>query len=268
MATLMFCAHPGHELRVFGWVAQVRPAVCFLTDGSGADAVSRLGQSSEVLSSAGAVPGPLYGVATDRAVYSALLNGDVGFFTGLAARLAAHVIEGGYEAVVGDAAEGYNPSHDVARMLIDAAVRIAADAGVRVGNYAFPLVGHPHDAPVATLPGRDVVHLDDATLHTKIAHGRAYAAAAGGILVSEVDEAIERFGIEAFRDERLFVAQDGAAIEAWFDAEKPFYESHGERQVAAGRYSYVIRWREHVRPVARSLRQSGAPSALGVTTLS
>jgi hypothetical protein len=264
---LLFCAHPGHELRVYGWLVKVRPTVCFLTDGSGADGVSRVSLSSEILAAAGAAHGPMYGVASDRAIYAALLNGDLALFADYARRLAAVLTRGEYDAIAGDAAEGYNPSHDVARMLIDAAVRIAQDAGVRVANYAFPLVGNPLVAPPATAAGNDVVHLDDVALQSKIAHGRAYAADTGGILVSEVDEAIERFGIEAFRDEPLFAAQDGGALETWFDAEKPFYETYGERQVAAGRYSFVVRWREHVRPVARALRQLGA-SRSGTAILS
>jgi len=34
----------------------------------------------------------------------------------------------------------------------------------------------------------------------------------------------------------------------------PFYEQHGERQVAAGHYTQVLRFRDHVRPVAAALR--------------
>jgi hypothetical protein len=256
---LLFAAHPGHELRVYGWLKETKPAVCFLTDGSGADGVSRAARSDAVLESAGAVAGPMYAVASDRTVYAALLEGNAEFFCALARRLANVIVDGEYAFAAGDAAEGYNPSHDVARMLLDAAVGLARRGGARVANYAFPVVGHPLEPPAGAFVQSLSVQLDDATLHEKIERGRAYAHDTGGILVSEVDEAIERFGIEAFREERLFEAGDGA-LDAVFDRAKPFYETYGEQQVEAGKYSFVLRWVDHVRPVAAALRQVVAAS--------
>ena len=32
---VLVVAHPGHELRVHGWLELARPTVCILTDGSG-----------------------------------------------------------------------------------------------------------------------------------------------------------------------------------------------------------------------------------------
>ncbi|HEY4441164.1 MAG TPA: hypothetical protein VGN14_11965 [Candidatus Elarobacter sp.] len=260
MRPLLFCAHPGHELRVFGWLKETKPVVCFLTDGSAGDGVSRAARSDAVLTSAGATMGPIYAVASDRAVYEALLAGNFELFRGLARRLAAAIAGGGHALVLGDAAEGYNPSHDLARMLLDAATGLARRAGAQVVNCAFPVVGDPHEPPAGT--GTDVVRvrLDDATLREKIERSRTYAQETGGMLVSEVDEAIERFGIEAFREERLFDAGDGVDVDTVFDGARPFYETYGEQQVAAGRYSFVIRWREHVRPVAAALRQLAASS--------
>ena len=39
---LLVIAHPGHELRLYGWIAQTKPLVCILTDGSGSDDQPRL----------------------------------------------------------------------------------------------------------------------------------------------------------------------------------------------------------------------------------
>jgi hypothetical protein len=47
-----------------------------------------------------------------------------------------------------------------------------------------------------------------------------------------------------------------ADIEALIE-EPPYYESYGERQVAAGRYPRVLRFREHFLPVSRALRELG-----------
>jgi hypothetical protein len=252
---LLFCAHPGHELRVFGWLKMSRPTVCFLTDGSGSAGTSRLAHSSAVLASAGAEKGPLYGIASDRSIYAALLDGDVTLFTDMARGLSDVLLAGGYSDVVGDATEWYNPSHDVARMLIDAAVRIASRRGARINNYAFPLVGDPRRNPLGSRPNAIAVKLDAATLHEKIETARAYARDSADALVGEVDEAIERFGVDAFRDEPLFVAIDSSQVEEPWDGWKPFYETYGEAQVTSGHYRSVIRWKEHVRPVDAALRQ-------------
>jgi hypothetical protein len=37
--------------------------------------------------------------------------------------------------------------------------------------------------------------------------------------------------------------------------EQPFYERYGEKQVAAGFYTQVLRYREHMLPLAEGLRR-------------
>src|SRR5262245_21413951 len=67
-------AHPGHELRIHGWLCQHRPTVFVLTDGSGRGGRSRLGTTGRVLAQAGAEPGSIFGRYPDAAVYQALLE--------------------------------------------------------------------------------------------------------------------------------------------------------------------------------------------------
>jgi hypothetical protein len=55
----------------------------------------------------------------------------------------------------------------------------------------------------------------------------------------------ETFRIECLRPAREFER----ALEA-----QPFYEQYGERQVAAGYYTRVLRHREHMLPLAEALR--------------
>ncbi len=194
----------------------------------------------------------MYGVAADREIYRALRAGDVGFFCDLARSLSDVLLAGKYANVVGDAVEWYNPSHDVARMVIDAAVRIANGRGGRISNYSFPLVGDPRLPPPGSQPDSLAATLDGATLQAKIETARAYARGSADALVTEVDDAIARFGIEAFGAERLFAAAGPIALEP--GTERPFYETYGERQVAAGLYTSVLRWEDHVRPVEIALR--------------
>jgi hypothetical protein len=197
----------------------------------------------------------MYGIASDRSIYAALVEGDVGLFCDLARDLSEVLLAGNYSDVAGDATEWYNPSHDIARMLIDAAVRIANGNGARISNYAFPLVGDPRQSPPGSSPSSIGVKLDAAALAEKIEIARAYARVSRDALVSEIDEAIERFGVDAFSNEPLFLATGEARLEEVCGGQKPFYETYGERQVAAGRYRSVIRWKEHVRPVDVALRQ-------------
>ena len=68
-------AHPGHELRVHGWLEKARPQVFVLTDGSGPTGSSRLRSTTRVLDRAGATAGCIYGRLADRVFYQALLAG-------------------------------------------------------------------------------------------------------------------------------------------------------------------------------------------------
>jgi len=87
---------------------------------------------------------------------------------------------------------------------------------------------------------------------SKLEQTRSYAKSAGGILVSEVEEAFVEYGESAFAEELLYPTDTLAQLEE-FQAARPFYETHGEKQVAAGYYKDVIRYREHIAPIARTL---------------
>jgi hypothetical protein len=75
-----------------------------------------------------AEPGGIYGRFTDRALYAALMDGDLAPFVGLAEELAEAFARDHGDYVVGDAAEGYNPAHDACR-----------GAGAR--SWAAPAIG-------------------------------------------------------------------------------------------------------------------------------
>src|SRR5262249_36119007 len=64
----------------------------------------------------------VYGRFTDRDVYRAILDGNPECFRRLAAELAAALVHEDIEVVAGDEAEGYNPSHDLIRLIANAAV--------------------------------------------------------------------------------------------------------------------------------------------------
>lgn len=286
-------AHPSHELRVHGWLEQTRPYVCILTDGAGRSGEPRLTRSSEVLERVGATQGTIYGPFTDLEVYAAILKGDTELFAGLVAELAQAFADEQIEYVVGDAAEGYSVAHDICRVMIGAAVECAREVhNHEVKNFDFPVVGAPAeflgDDDIQ-------LNLDAGAFERKVNAALAYtpklardieAALEGepfqGIrrfsepqLAGEVDvelsasvlaeldsqptlkaqlrDIIEGVPLDAFRVES-FRRVDNQMGTHWTTGPL-FYELYGEKLVAAGRYKEVIRYREHMLPLAEAIRE-------------
>src|SRR5205807_7508802 len=90
-------AHPGHELRVFGWLSQYQPRVYVITDGSGRSGVSRVPSTTALLQQIGAPAGEVFGVISDAGIYRAILKADLSFFLGLVDSLAASFVQHGIE---------------------------------------------------------------------------------------------------------------------------------------------------------------------------
>lgn len=244
-SAVLVIGHPGHELRVFHWLELVRPVVFVLTDGSGGLGHSRLPSTTRILDRVGATRGSIYGTLTDREVYEAILNREFELFIKLAREVASFLTDETVSYVAGDSAEGYNPTHDVCRLVICAAVALANRSRVNeVKDFDFQLTG----APRPSTGNHDLrIELDDAAFLRKLDVARSYAG-----LEAEVNEALNTNSEVAFRVECL------RPVNYWDifrrDA-KPFYEEYGEKRVAEGKYGQVIRYREHVLPLAEALQR-------------
>jgi hypothetical protein len=250
-------AHPGHELRVHHWLERERPIVFVLTDGSGHTGVSRLASTTAVLERAGALPGSIYGRLSDRDLYRAILDGDVALFAALAGELADALDAAGIDLVAGDAVEGFNPGHDTCRLLINAALLRLETRGRRPASLEFPLDGPPDDCPPEDLAVAVRLELDEAALRRKLDAAGAYPE-----LAYEVERAYANYGREPFAVECLRPVRYGLDISGRF-VHPPYYETYGERQVAAGIYREVIRFRGHLEPLAEGLAQHhGATTAI------
>lgn len=246
-ATALIIAHPGHELRVHGWMERTRPEVFVLTDGSGHTERSRLASTAEVLRRAGARPGAVFGRFRDRSLYELLLSRDLGALERLARDIAENLVQAGIRCVAADAIEGYNPGHDLCRVVADAAVRLAQSRlGRPIASYGFPLDARP-DAGSWQIRHE----LDDEALRRKMEASLGYPE-----MRAEVERNLAEHGREAFRVECLRLVDGEAVVEHLVD-DPPYYERYGERQVAAGHYERVLRFREHFLPVARGLRELG-----------
>jgi hypothetical protein len=242
----LIVAHPGHELRVWGWMSAARPTVHVLTDGSGRSGQSRLADSVHTFEETGCRPGSVLGRFTDAGIYQLILAGRFAVFRDLAEELAERLHEGGIRCVVGDSCEGYNPSHDACRFLIDGAVEILRACVGPIASYDFRLTGHPAAEP-GSGDDRVEVRLGAEAFERKVAAARRCPD-----LAVELSEAVRLFGADAFRFEVLRPCADHGPSDGLAD-ETPFYEEHGERKVASGKYGQAIRRREHMLPLAADL---------------
>lgn len=248
---LLCVAHPGHELRVHAWLGLARPRVFVLTDGSGRSGASRLATTRALVEGMGASVGPIFGPFSDGGAYRAILEQRTDAFVAIVDGLAEHIVREGVRYAAGDAAEGYNPMHDVCRLVLNAAVEIARRRGGDVANFEFPLLGAPGACGDSRRPGAIELGLTEEQFERKLAAARGYPD-----LADDVDEALRSSGADTFRVELLRPAARAGPDDGLPD-EVPFYERHGEGRVAAGKYAQILRRRQHVLPLARALWRHG-----------
>jgi hypothetical protein len=226
---LLIVAHPGHELRLFGWMERERPLLCILTDGSGSVAAARTHYSAALAERCGALPGPVFGAMPDRAWYAAILAGDGRPFADAVAAISAVAHPGA--PVVADPVEGYNPMHDLAAAIGDAVA--LRNGGARL---TYPLMASRREG--------EVLRLDAERLGRKRAAVEAYAP------LAEEAEALLRADPLALSEERILPAGF-----AWPETADAAYERIGAERASAGVYGRTIRYAAHVRPIAVALRE-------------
>ena len=244
----LIVGHPGHELKTFGWLATVKPHVYLITDGSGRSGVPRTNSSKALINGVGAKPGEIFGGISDAGIYRAILEQNFTLFMELIDRLADSFIRHGIDSVAGDAAEGFNPTHDLCRAVINAAVLMAERrSGRTISNFEFCLTEWESNCPEQEHDSRCLhFNLDDHLLLQKLSAAEAYVE-----LRNEVHKAIAIRGREYFRLECL--RQVTSADSLLFRAMTPLYESWGERRVAEGEYRSVIRFEKHVLPIMKAM---------------
>jgi hypothetical protein len=242
----LLVAHPGHELLLHGWLHAERPRVFVLTDGSGRDGTSRLDATTGPLQRAGVPIGSVYGRYPDRAIYDALLDLDFALFVGLAEELAKELASEGVARVVADAAEGFNPIHDAFRLTVNTAAALASrERGRPVDVFEFSLFERPGPGPAA----------DRAIALPLDARGRAAKRVAALEYVEldrEVRWSLDRYGEDSYTTEWLRPGTIPAGAYP-VPEEPPVYERYGEFLARSGQLTRVIRYREHLLPLAEAL---------------
>ena len=233
----LLIAHPGHELLLYGWMSRTKPRVHVLTDGSAHASAPRLRSTAELLRDLGARRGAIFGALSDREAYAMILEGNTALLLSLVAKLAAQLEAERPEMIAVDAVEGYNPVHDLCRIIAGAAI---ATAGIDTPLYEYAVVGDPRSMAAAI-----AVDLDDAEHAAKLQRARREA----GVL-ADVDGLLLRYGASAYRREAFRRVDDWTLLEGDVPA---LYERTGEQRVASGRYARVIRRREHLLPLRDAL---------------
>ena len=223
--------------------------VFVLTDGSGPSDQPRLESTSRLLEQVGARSGRIFGRLTDRELYQSILGRDFGIFIRLTEELSEALAGEPVDYVAGDAIEGYNPAHDVCRFIVNAAVEIVRRRYDRsLDNFDFLLAGPPDACPAHLRDGAHCLSLNEVDFKRKINAARGYPE-----LLPEVASALNANGLHAFRSECLRPVRDSNKRYAL--EEPPFYELHGEKRAATGFYREVLRYREHMLPLAEAIRR-------------
>lgn len=239
----LLIAHPGHELRIHGWLEAVRPLVFITTDGSGASGIARTAKSADTLRAAGCRSGAVFGRFTDVNMYDFILHNDVERVVSMTGEIAGSLADAGVESAVADAVEFYNPVHDLSRVILSLAIeRVRQMTGREIEQFEFAVV----NSPEARAPNDVVVNLDEAAWQRKIDAAFRYTELQG-----ETDKQFRANGTAAFRTERLHVVDPSAAFPEPDDV--PYYEVRGEEQVRSGRYAQVLRHRPHFREFVEEL---------------
>lgn len=240
-------AHPGHELRLTRWIEQQRPTVFVLTSGSrsGVDR-ARVEASRQLVETLGGRAGGLFGACLDRDVYGWIMAGEAGRFADLAHALAGQFVAERLDAVVTDAWQLYNVTHDLWHLVTRAAVALA---GARLGRPVTCL-DYPVAPPRLSLrtmgPASAITRLSDGEVERKLAMAHAFPA-----IASDVAEVLEVGGLQFIATESLHRPRPVTELLPRA-GETPLYEQFGEARVRAGLYDTVLRW-EHAAPIAAEL---------------
>ncbi|OXG03077.1 hypothetical protein BC749_1011137 [Flavobacterium araucananum] len=244
--TALIIGHPGHELRAYTYIKKYKPDVFILTDGSGSSNASRIHQSIKLLDSIGAKFQDSIKVFTDKELYNIVLEQDLSEISIYMDSLKNIIIKNNYDVIVGDALEGFNPTHDICRYLINGILSAISsdDSSKAILNYDFVLDSAPNNISIDDNAGGLSLRLSDEEFYMKMEAAMNYPE-----LKYEVETAVNKYGKEVFLWESFGKVSDLNQISNW-NTSKPYYEQFGEKRVKEGAYSTVITFEKHIKPIA------------------
>lgn len=240
--------HPGHELRVHRFMEIYTPVVYVLTDGSGSTGTSRLSSTLQIIRNTGCTEGSIMGRFTDKEIYQLIYQKETHVFRALAHELAAALEVQQIEVVVGDSNEGFCPTHDLCRYLINAAVKIYKKRiGKSIPNYEFYLEAAPNKFPDEKTDALLRIQLNEVQFERKFKAALEYPE-----LAFELKRFLEKYGKKSFQIEYLWPVNHFFDPVGWKGA-MPEYDAIGRQRVTDGVYNATINFTEHMLPLAQQL---------------
>jgi hypothetical protein len=238
--------HPGHELRAFKFIKEHKPDIFIITDGSGATNISRVDNSIKIIESLGARYIKLFEPIPDKLIYRFMLEGNIAEIHKIKNDLSEKFIIEGYDFVIGDSLEGFNPTHDLCRYIINSIVKdCQLKANRIISNYSFDLDKAPNKVK------NNVANML-IELHVRELEQKYEAAISYPELKFEVEKVLKIYGKEAFKFEYYSKIDDPNSLKNW-DEISPQYENFGKEKVNNCLYPEVIQFEKHMKPIALSL---------------
>jgi hypothetical protein len=235
-SAVLIIAHPGHELRLFDWMERERPLVFILSDGSGGAQSSRLDYSVAAIRGAGATLIEGSGQRSDRDWYAAILAGDISAFAQAAHAITAAALPMHVTLVVSDAADGYNPLHDLCQAI----------AGAVVARIARQSKGPKFLVSPATADAMGTRSIAW-QLEDEAARRKRRAILANAPLAEEIARLLAEAPDALYTEQLLVPTFD------WPENWTPEWEAFGRKRVTEGRFAAPITYRDHVLPIAKTL---------------
>ncbi len=243
----LIIGHPGHELRIFHFIEKFKPRFYVLTDGSGSINSSRIDRTSQIIDNTGCSIGNVFGTFTDKEIYKTIKNGDLDQLFDVMKLIVEDLIANDIDVVVGDGLEGYNPTHDVCRYMVNGIVQnYERLSGKKIPNYAFALDGPPNSCPRHLAELSYWSSLSDQAFYNKYEAAKNYPE-----IAKDMQALISQYGQEPFRTECLWPVLTTEDYVSW-DTDMPFYEKYGKKKVEDGVYKEAITYSEHLLPLARA----------------
>ncbi len=241
----LIIGHPGHELRIFRFLEIYQPRVTVLTDGSGNTGAPRTPNTIKILQQCGCSLSPIMGHFTDKEIYRIILTQDVAAVIALAENILADLIANDIDIIIGDAMEGFNPTHDLCRYLINILVPVYAKRkNTTIPNYDFLL-----DSMLTAASATEAISIP---LTSEDFNRKREAALGYTELAYEYEHALAKYGTDVFKTEYLQEVKPVPIAQQWKDS-VPFYEKYASAKIKEGIYQQAITFNDHLLPLMQAV---------------
>lgn len=241
--TLAIFGHPPHGLLIYQILSELKPAIAVMTDGSGGAGQSQTEYARKTLVAAGALPTSVFGLASDKRIYRAIMDTDVTFFAGIVEQLCETAAKLKAECVLTDPIEYFNPVHDLTNAIADIVIA-SFPAKSRPIKLTFELETRDR---FDDLPEFWNIKLSRTQFERKMSALRNFEA-----IATDRNRWETEGRLKWLETERIFIDRNNAGIYPKPDV-TPHYEEYGRHMVANGRYPRLITYAHDLAPLIKRL---------------